>query len=155
MDPNKPLRIIDRENCDYITSVECIGSAGKTIPPMLLISGVNILHKWSHQNDLDGNIVTSTTETGYANDDTAVEWLQHFIDRTQNKRRGTWLLLTIDGHGSNMTIPFHNLATENKIVLFRLPPYSTHLTQPLDVGVSQPFKHYHTDAIDKAVRLVR
>ena len=52
-----------------------------------------------------------------------------------------------------MTIPFHNLATENKIVLFRLPPHSTHLTQPLDVGVFQPFKHYHTDAIDKAVRL--
>ncbi len=73
MDPNKPLRMIDLENCDYITSVECIGSAGKTIPPMLLISGDNILYKRSHQNDLDGNIVTSTTETDDANDDTAVE----------------------------------------------------------------------------------
>ena len=52
-----------------------------------------------------------------------------------------------------MTMPFHNLATENNIVLFRLPPHSTYLTQPLDVGVFQPFKQYHTDAIDKAVRL--
>ena len=52
-----------------------------------------------------------------------------------------------------MTIPFHNLATENNIVLFRLPPDSTQLTQPLDVGDFQPFKHYHTDAIDKAVWL--
>ena len=52
-----------------------------------------------------------------------------------------------------MTIPFHNVVTENKIVLFHLPPHSTHLTKPLDVGVFQPFKHYHTDAIDKAVQL--
>ena len=44
MDPNKPVRMIDSENRDYITSVECVGSAGETIPPMLLISGVNILH---------------------------------------------------------------------------------------------------------------
>ena len=56
-----------------------------------------------------------------------------------------WLWLSYDH-----TFP---LATENKIVLFRLPPHSTHLTQPLDVGVFQPFKHYHTDAIDKAVRM--
>ena len=42
--PNKPLYMIDPENRDYITSVECIGSAGETIPPMLLISGINILH---------------------------------------------------------------------------------------------------------------
>ena len=52
-----------------------------------------------------------------------------------------------------MTISFHNLATKNKIVLFRLLPHFTHLTQPLDVGVFQPFKHYYTDTIDKAVRL--
>ena len=44
---------------------------------------------------------------------------------TQNKRRGAWLLLLmIDGYGSlMMTIPFYNLATVNKIVLFRLPPH--------------------------------
>ena len=95
----------------------------------------------------------SITKTGCVNDDTALEWLQHFIDHTRNERRGAWLLLIIDGYGSHMTIPFHNLATENKIVLFRLPPHSSHLTQLLDVGGFQPFKHYHTDAIDKGGRL--
>ena len=47
---------------------------------MLLFSGVNILHKWYH-NNLDSDIVIGTTETGYANDDTALEWLQYFIDQ--------------------------------------------------------------------------
>ena len=130
IDPNKPLRMIDLENRDYITLVECIGSAGETIPPMLLISGVNILHKWCQHNDLDGGIVIGITETGYANDNTALEWLQHFIDHTQNKRRSAWLLLIIDGYRSHMTVPFHNLATENKIVLFRFLPHPTNRTQP-------------------------
>ena len=52
-----------------------------------------------------------------------------------------------------MTLPFHNLATKNKIVLFYLPTHSTHLTQPLNIGVFQYFKHYHTDVIDNAVWL--
>ena len=52
-----------------------------------------------------------------------------------------------------MTIPFFELATATNIVLFRLPAHFTHLTQPLDVGVFQSFKHYHTEAIDRAVRL--
>ena len=86
MDPNKPLRMIDLENRDYITSVEYIGSAGETIPPMLLISRVNILHKWCEDNNLDGETLIGTTETGYVNDNTELDWLQHFIDYTQNKR---------------------------------------------------------------------
>lgn len=100
MDPNKSVRMIDPKNRDYITSVECIGSAGEINPPMLLVSGVNILHKWCLHNDLDGETVIGTTGTGYANDETALEWFQHFIDHTQNKRCGAWLLLIIDDYGS-------------------------------------------------------
>ena len=97
--------MIDPENRDYITSVECsIGSAGETIPPMLLVSRVNILHKRCQHNDLDGDTVIGTTETGYANDDTALEWLQHIIDHTKKSEAGCmassyhrWLWLTY-GH---------------------------------------------------------
>ncbi len=52
-----------------------------------------------------------------------------------------------------MTIPFYNLAIKNKIVSFHLKPYSTNITQPLDVEVFQSFKYYHTDAIEKSVQL--
>ena len=123
------------------------------ILPMLLICGVNILYKWYQHNDLSWDIVIDTTETGYANYDTMLEWLQHFINHTKNKRRVAWLLFIIDGYRSHMIIPFHNLATKNKIVLFYLPLHSTYLIQLLDVGVFQPFKYYHINAIDKAVWL--
>ncbi len=40
----------------------------------------------------------------------------------------------------------------NRIILFTLSPHSTHFLQPLDVVCFQPFKHYHEEAIDYAVR---
>lgn len=59
----------------------------------------------------------------------------------------------MDGYGSNWTYKFWSYAKEHKIILFRLPPHFTHLTQPLDVGCFQPLKHYYTQAIDCVVRL--
>ena len=52
-----------------------------------------------------------------------------------------------------MTISFLNKVIDHNIVLFRLSAHSTHLTQSLHVGVFQPFKHYHTEATDRVVRL--
>lgn len=58
----------------------------------------------------------------------------------------------MDGYGSYMIILFYNLVTENKIVLFHFPLHNINLTQPLDVGIFQLFKHFYTDTIDKVVR---
>ncbi len=59
----------------------------------------------------------------------------------------------MDGYGSHLTYEFWSFAKEYKIFLFRLPPDSTHLTPPLDVGCFQTFKHCHTQGIDRVVRL--
>lgn len=51
-----------------------------------------------------------------------------FLSITQNKARGVmhgFFFSSMDGYCFHMTIPFHNLATENKAVLFCLPPPST------------------------------
>lgn len=42
MDLNKSLQIMDLDNRDNIILVEYIGSASKTILPILLVSKVNI-----------------------------------------------------------------------------------------------------------------
>ena len=75
IDLNKPFYIINPKNCDYITLVNGISSADETISSMLMISKANILHKWCQHNNLDGDNLIDTTETGYANDNIALEWL--------------------------------------------------------------------------------
>ena len=38
-------------------------------------------------------------------------------------------------------------------MVFCLAPHSSHLLQPLDVVVFQPFKHYHAEAVEAATRM--
>jgi len=62
------------------------------------------------------------------------------------------MLLIIDDFESHMTMKFLDLAIDNDIVLFKLSPHSTHLTQPLDVDVFQAYKSHHGQTIDCVVR---
>jgi hypothetical protein len=64
---------------------------------------------------------------------------------------GKPILLIYDGHGSHNTIELIKLARENNIVLFCLPPHTTHKLQPLDVGVFGPFQRAWADRCDEVV----
>ena len=150
---NKSLRMTDSDNRDYITSMKCISSTEHVISLLIIISKIHILHKWCEHNDLDDDILIEISESDYSNDDLAMNWLNHFIEHTRNKRREAWIILIIDEFESHMTISFLNKIIDNNIVLFRLSAHSTHLTQSLNVEVFQSFKHYHIEIIDKAIRL--
>lgn len=41
---------------------------------------------------------------------------------------------------------------KNEIILFLLPPHTSHLLQPLDVGVFHAFKHWHSETIADATQ---
>ena len=146
------LRLVDPDNRDYISSCECISAGGRTTLSMLILSGKQIKVKWALENDLDDEILLATSELGYSNDELAIQWLVHFEKHSRVGQVGAWRLLILDGYGSHLTFEFFTFAQEHKIELFRLPLYSTHLTQPLDVGCFQPYKHYHAEALDDAVR---
>lgn len=64
--------MINIENCKYIIFVKYIDSVSELI---VLISKINILYKQCQHNNLDGNIIISTRETSYANNNTTLEWL--------------------------------------------------------------------------------
>ena len=57
------------------------------------------------------------------------------------------VLLFTDGHKTHINIKVTDLCHENNIIIFRLPPHTTHALQPLDV-VFKSLK----DSFSKAVR---
>lgn len=61
-------------------------------------------------------------------------------------------LLILDGHGSHVTYEFIEHCVHNSILLLCLPSHSTHLIQPLDVGLFGPYQHYYGQAVDKFMR---
>lgn len=50
------------------------------------------------------------------------------------------ILLILDGHGSHMDIDMIDILVENDIHLYRLPPHTTNILQPLDLAVFRPLK---------------
>lgn len=60
-------------------------------------------------------------------------------------------MLLIDNHGSHLTPEFILLANKNHIRPLPFIAHLTHCMQPLDVGIFQPYKHWHDVAIQEAV----
>ena len=52
------------------------------------------------------------------------------------------VLLVSDGHGSHITIDAIEYARSNEIHLLRLPSHTSHILQPLDLGVFKSFKTF-------------
>ena len=50
------------------------------------------------------------------------------------------ILLLLDGHSSHYCPDTIRLAAQGKVIIFALPPNTTHLTQPLDKGCFGPLK---------------
>ena len=90
------------------------------------------------------------SESGFSNNQLSYEWIKHFEEHSAKSQTGAHQLLLLDGYGSHCMYEFLDYCEKNKIVLFCLPPHATHLLQPLDVVVFQPYKHWHAEAVDAA-----
>ena len=57
------------------------------------------------------------------------------------------MLLILDGHESYKLLSFQELCEENKIITLCMPPHSSHILQPLDVGCFAPLKRAYSKEI--------
>jgi hypothetical protein len=122
------------------------------VPAFLILTGAVHQSAFYRIPELHDDTAIGVSQTGFTNDELSLEWIKHFDKHTAEKRTGQYRLLIIDGHGSHHTVEFIQYAEDHDIILFGLPPYLTHILQPLDVVVFQPLKHYHAKALDIAVR---
>ena len=59
------------------------------------------------------------------------------------------LLLLLDGHSTHFEPKSLEFARKNKIIVFCLPPHTTHVCQPLDCSFFKPLKDYWRDECHK------
>ena len=62
-------------------------------------------------------------------------------------------LLICDGHDSHISVKFVAYCIENNICLFLLLPHSSHLLQPLDVGVFSSLRTAVSADLDQLIRI--
>ncbi len=62
-------------------------------------------------------------------------------------------LLIVDGHNSHFSTEFIKFCSKKNIELFCLPPHTTHILQPLDVGLFGPLQSYYGRSVEEYLHL--
>lgn len=108
---------------------------GNSIPAYFIFPG-----KRMRQELLEGattGVAGTMSETGWSYGQVFRQYLEeHFIKYAQGRSPDETLLLLYDGHRSHVSIDIIQWAKSNNIILFVLPPHTSHWTS----GVSAHFK---------------
>jgi hypothetical protein len=145
----KAIQPGDRE---WVTVIAAINSTGWTIPPFLIFAGQYHLSAWYEEAEIPRDWAIAVSDNGWTNNELGVEWLKHFINHTEGKVVGARQLLILDGHESHHSLEFEELCKESNIYTLCMPPHSSHLLQPLDVGCFSPLKRAYSREIESLIR---
>jgi hypothetical protein len=133
-------KAIQPGNREWATAICSVAADGHIVPPFLCIAGRFHLAAWYSSGHIPSNWVVKTTQNGWTDHNTGLEWLQHFDQHTRARQKGRYRMLVLDGHESHINAEFNEYCKANNIVPLCLPSHSSHLTQPLDVGIFGPLK---------------
>ena len=85
---------------------------------------------------------------GWTSNKHGLQWLHRcFEPATREKAGGKMHLLLCDSHESHVTPEFIIHCMFHNIVLLILPPHTSHLTQPLDIGIFSPLKRHMAEEL--------
>ena len=138
LDPAKPNVVVPRGvkhpycvssgDKSQITVLVCCSAGGYVIPPFIIFD-----RKTLKPEMIKGEIPGSWTVTkGWMDRELFNLWFtHHFLANAPPARP---LLLLLDGHSSHYTLDVVERAASEGVIMFCLPPHSSHLTQPLDKG---------------------
>ncbi|KAI8654689.1 DDE-1 domain-containing protein [Fusarium keratoplasticum] len=139
-------------NREWITVIQAINAEGWAIPPFIIGAGQYHLANWYRESNLPGDWAIATTQNGWTDNETGLEWLKHFDRCTTNRSIGSYRLLILDGHESHHSIDFERFCQDNNIITLCMPPHSSHLLQPLDVGCFSVLKNAYGREIEHLIR---
>lgn len=140
-------KVVDRvgaKNPSYITSgnrsqitvLACSCAAGFTIPPFVIFDRKTLNPKLT-VGEVPGTLY-GLSHNGWMNSELFFHWFKyHFLQYAPQTRP---LILLLDGHSSYYCPAVIRSAAESSVVIFALPPHTTHIVQPLDKGCFSPLK---------------
>ena len=139
-------------NREWVTVIQGINSQGWTVPPFVIVAGKNHLTSWYQNSGFPANWVIAVTDNGWTTNEKGMDWIRHFEKHTRPRTVGSYRLLILDGHESHHSDEFEEYCKENNIVTLCMPPHSSHILQPLDVGCFSPLKKAYGRQIEDMMR---
>ena len=134
-------KTVQQGDREWASIIQDINAKGWAIPPFIILSGRDHLLPWYKEQDaIPKNWSIEVSETSWTNNELGLRWLKHFDECTKRRTVGTYRLLILDGHQSHNSTEFHRYCEEHKIIALCMPPHSSRMLQPLDVGCFAPMK---------------
>ena len=119
-----------------ITVVACASAAGFCMPPMVIWDRKTLAPELA-VGEVPGTIYGLSSK-GWIDHELFDVWFNnHFLRYIPAARP---ILLMLDGHSSHFCPDTIRLAAQHKVIMFTLPPNTTHISQPLDKGCFGPLK---------------
>lgn len=126
----------EKEN---ITVLLVFSASGETLPPVVVFPYQKVPQKIV--NSMPDDWVIGRSETGWMRTETFFEYIandfSNWLNQHQIKRP---VLLLVDGHKSHLSMHLSEFCSNNQIILYSLPPNTTHIMQPADVGAFKGIK---------------
>jgi hypothetical protein len=145
-------RLIQPGNREWVTVIQGVGATGFCLPPFIVVAGKNHLSTWYQDSPLPPDWVITTSSNGWTTNEIGLQWIHHFEKHTQIRTAGRKRLLVLDGHESHYSMEFDAYCKEKDIIPLYMPPHSSHLLQPLDVGCFGPLKKAYGRQIENRMR---
>ena len=132
----KHPRTITTGNKAQITVLACCSAAGYVLPPFVVYDR-KTLKSEMYTGEVPGTMY-GLSDSGWMTSELFDLWfVHHFLPHAPSARP---LLLLLDGHSSHYNPAVIRKAAEEKVIMFCLPPHSSHESQPLDIGPFGPLK---------------
>lgn len=130
----------------HVSVLFAVSAAGAASPPIFLLPC-----KRTPPRFMDGlpraDWGVMCTGSGWINGESFLAWLQSFVRYLDKEVRRDPLedhLLIMDQHAAHCSFQVLSYAEDHHIVLYYLPPHTTHYLQPVDVSLFGPIKRqYH------------
>ena len=132
---------------DRSTFLGCITGDGRFIKPLIITKRKTFTDRLINLGITPDNIMLETSQTGYITTELFNEWLdQEFVPYIASRREelnynGVGIVIC-DGFSSHITQHFFEVCYDLNMEIFFLPSHSSHITQPLDLGIFASHKHF-------------
>jgi len=124
---------------DYITVLGVGAADGTRLPPYILYKGCNIFFRWTGGGPAGS--LYGVSKSGWMEADNFISWFKSlFLPAVDHLLPTGPVVLFLDCHHSHLSLELIHTAKTKGVHLYCFPPHTTHILQPLDVGVYGPVK---------------
>ena len=154
---HKPGKVVAEVGCHKVyavTSAEkgkthtiltCVSASGHVLPPMMIYPRKQTPPANFREGAVAQTLFANSTN-GWINSNLFMEWFEFFLANIPPTRP---VLLIMDGHGTHISIDLIKSLPASGVHLLCLPSHTTHVLQPLDMGVFKSFKGNWSKACSK------